>query len=177
MSLGMTALDILVLVLVGGIGVRGFSNGFVVEATSIIAWLAGITAVKLFHSTVATALLERVGTASGAAMLAFFLTFGIAFGIVRFLGNRLGSASKGSALGPFDRVLGAGFGAVKGLTAATLLFLVATFAYDTVFGGKSARPEWMTTSRSYPLLNATSGALANFIEERRKSGGAAPVVP
>ncbi len=169
--MAMTALDILVLVLVGGIGFRGFRNGFVVEASSIIAWIAGVAAVRIFHSTVATALLERVGTASGAAMLAFVLTFGIAFGVVRFIGNRLGGASKNSVLGPFDRVLGAGFGAIKGLIGATLVFLVATFAYDTVFGGKSARPEWMTASRTYPLLNATSGALANFIEERRKHGG------
>jgi membrane protein required for colicin V production len=169
----MTALDILVLILVGGIGVRGFMNGFVVEATSLVAWIVGVASVKLLHGTVAASLVEKVGTESGAAMLAFFLTFGIAFGLVRFAGNKLGSASKNSVLGPVDRFLGGGFGAVKGLIGATLIFLVVSLAYDTIYGGRSARPEWMTASRSYPLLNATSGALSSFIEDRRKNGGAA----
>jgi hypothetical protein len=34
----------------------------------------------------------------------------------------------------------------------------------------------MTASKTYPLLNATSGALVSFVEERRKNGGA-PIEP
>jgi membrane protein required for colicin V production len=174
----MTALDIFVLLLVGGLGVRGLMNGFVAEAMSLVAWVAGIAAVKLLHAPVAAALTERVGTESGAAALAFALVFGISFGLVRFIGNRMGQASKASILGPFDRILGLGFGAVKGLIGASVVFLVASLLYDTVYGGKSARPEWMTASRSYPLLNATSGALVEIVAERRKNGGApAPVLP
>jgi membrane protein required for colicin V production len=167
----MTALDILVLVLVGGLGVRGVMNGFVAEAMSLVAWAAAIAAVKLLHTPVSAMLVEKVGTESGAAMLAFVLLFGVTFIGVRFVGNRLGSATKSSLLGPFDRILGGGFGAVKGLLGASVLFLMASLVYDTIYGGKAQRPEWMIASRSYPLLNATSGALVDFIAERRKNGG------
>jgi membrane protein required for colicin V production len=168
----MTALDILVLVLVGGLGVRGVMKGFVAEAMSLVAWVLAIAAVKLFHTAVTAALLDKVGTPSGAAMLAFVLLFGVTFMMVRFVGNRMGAATKSSLLGPFDRILGGGFGAVKGLLMASMLFLMASLVYDTIYGGKALRPEWMTASRSYPLLNATSGALVEFIAERRKNGGA-----
>lgn len=172
----MTALDIIVLLLVGWLSFRGLSNGFVSEALSLIAWVLAIAAVKLFHAPIAELLTIPVGTEAGASVLAFALVFGVTFMIGRAVAGRLGKVSKASALGSFDRILGAGFGALKGLIGASLIFLFASLLYDTVYGGKSQRPEWMTASKTYPLLNATSGALVSFVEERRKNGGA-PVEP
>jgi membrane protein required for colicin V production len=172
----MTALDITVLLLVGWLSFRGLSNGFVSEALSLIAWILAIAAVKLFHTPIAELLTIPVGTEAGASVLAFALVFGLTFMIGRAVAGRLGKMSKASTLGSFDRILGAGFGALKGLIGASLIFLFASLLHDTVYGGKSQRPEWMTASKTYPLLNATSGALVSFVEERRKNGGA-PVEP
>jgi membrane protein required for colicin V production len=172
----MTALDIIVLLLVGWLSFRGLSNGFVSEALSLIAWILAIAAVKLFHNSIAELLTIPVGTEAGASILAFALVFGVTFMIGRAVAGRIGKVSKASALGSFDRILGAGFGALKGLIGASLIFLFASLLYDTVYGGKSQRPEWMTASKTYPLLNATSGALVSFVEERRKNGGA-PIEP
>ncbi len=70
-------------------------------------------------------------------------------------------------LGPFDRVLGGGFGAVKGLLGATLFFLLANLATDMVYGPEAKRPEWMVKSRTFPLLNASGRG------DRRLGRGAA----
>jgi len=64
-------------------------------------------------------------------------------------------------------VLGAGFGALKGLIGATLLYLAASLFYDTVYGRFSERPEWMANSRTYPLLQASGQAVVGFVEQRR----------
>src|SRR3546814_21101825 len=85
----------------------------------------------------------------------------------KFLARALGDRTRKSILGPVDRVLGLGFGALKGLIGATLLFMLASLLYDTVYGGGAKRPEWMTTSRSYPLLNASGKAISEFVAERR----------
>ena len=167
----MTALDIIVLILVGGIGVRGLTRGFVTEAMSLIAWVAAIAAVKLLHAPVSASLAGVVGTEGGAAVLAFALIFGITFMIGRYVANRMGNVSKSSALGSFDRLLGFGFGALKGLVGATLVFLLASLVYNTIYDGAADRPGWMTESRTYPLLNATSRALVDFVHERQASGG------
>jgi membrane protein required for colicin V production len=106
----MTALDIIVLILVGGVGVRGLMRGFVAEAMSLVAWIAAIAAVKLLHAPVAEALAKPVGTEGGAAVLAFAVIFGLTFLAGRMVANRMGSASRSSALGGFDRLLGFGFG-------------------------------------------------------------------
>jgi len=167
----MTALDIVVLLLVGGVGVRGLMRGFVAEAMSLVAWVAAIIAVKAVHAPVSAALAGPVGTQGGAAVLAFAIIFGITFMIGRYAANRMGSVSRSSALGGFDRLLGLGFGALKGLIGATLIFLLASLVYNTFYGGHAERPDWMTESRTYPLLNATSRALVDFVEQRQEAGG------
>jgi len=70
-------------------------------------------------------------------------------------------------LGPFDRVLGGGFGMLKGLLGVTLFFLLANLATDMVYGPQSDRPEWMTKSRTYPLLFASGRAIVDWVEARR----------
>jgi len=96
----------------------------------------------------------------------FFITF---IG-VRVIAQRIGGYTRGSLIGPVDRVLGAGFGALKGLIGATLLYLLASLVYDTAFGRTAERPAWMAQSRSYPLLNASGRAIVDFVEARRRSG-------
>jgi membrane protein required for colicin V production len=167
----MTALDILVLLVVGGSATLGMSRGFVTETLSLGAWVFAIAAVKVLHSPVTAVLMEKIGTEAGAAVLAFALVFGVTMLVGRLIARRIGEQSKKSAMGPLDRVLGLGFGAIKGLIGASLIFLFVTLIYDTIYGSKSERPSWMQDSKTYPLLHASSGALVNFVEDRRKNGG------
>lgn len=165
--MALTALDILVLLTVGLGGVLGFSRGFVSEVVSLAAWVLGIVAVKLLHTPVSIVLEPMVGTTSGAAVLAFALVFGVTFLAVRLAGGALSKTTRASLLGPFDRVLGLGFGALKGLIAATLVFLFMSLAFDTLNGRSAKRPVWMSDSRTYPLLRASSEALVDFVAKRR----------
>ncbi len=163
----MTALDIIVLFLLGGGAVFGFIRGFVQEALSMIAWIMIIVAVRLLHAPATTILSEAVGTESGAAVLAFLAIVIVIYALGRWVAKSVGSKSRKSMLGPIDRVLGFGFGALKGLIAATLIFLLLVMGYETFFGSDEKRPEWMTTSRTYPLLNASGDAMSAFVRERR----------
>ena len=166
--MGFTALDIIVLLLVAGAAVVGLMRGFVTEVLSLFAWLAIVAALKLFHVPLAAALVSVVGTASGAAVLAFALIAGVTYFGGRLVARAIGSRTRTSILGPVDRALGFGFGALKGLIFASLGFLLATLVIDTARGGPSQRPDWMIKSRTYPLLNATSAGIADFVDRRRR---------
>ena len=68
-------------------------------------------------------------------MLAFAILFVPSFLLVKLLARSIGGRHAALAvLGPFDRVLGGGFGALKGLLGATLFFLLANLATDMVYG-------------------------------------------
>lgn len=162
----LTALDIVVLVLVGGGAVLGFSRGLVQEVTTLLAWVLAIAAVRFFHPLVTDLLTGWVGTEGGAAVLAFVLLFGGVFALAKWGSRAMGQRSRASLVGGFDRGLGAGFGAVKGLLIASIGFMLLTLLYDIGYGVMQ-RPAWMTDSRTYPALNATSGAMSKVIAARR----------
>jgi len=168
----MTALDIIVLVLMGGGGLLGFMRGFVTEALSLGAWVLAIACVKMFHGPVASALGDAVGTASGASALSFALVFGIAMFGGKLVARRIGEGARNSFIGSFDRVLGLGFGVVKGLLFASVGFLFVTLVFDTIYGREAARPTWLGDAKTYTLLNASSRALVDFVNEQRDGGAA-----
>lgn len=165
----MTALDIFVLLALGGGALVGFVRGFVQEALVFAAWAAGIVALVLFHAPTAAAVSHVAKGPTGAAALAFVILFLPAYLIMRYLAHRLGKQARASALMPLDRLLGGGFGMLKGLIGATLFFLLANLGTDLVYGARAERPEWMRDSRTYPLLDASGRALlATWNETRLK---------
>ena len=164
----MTALDIFVIVLLGGAALIGFVRGFTHEVLARVAWIAGVAVLKLFHTPLQEQLIEPVGTDAGASALAFALLFLPAYVGVKLFARAVGGKARRSVLGPVDRLLGGGFGILKGLIGATLFFLLANLATDMIYGGDADRPEWMTESRTYPLLNATGRAVVDWVETRRK---------
>jgi membrane protein required for colicin V production len=166
--MALTALDIVVLLLVGGAALLGFMRGFVTEVLSLFAWVAIVFVLKVFHLPLSHALSHVIGTAAGAAVLAFALLSGLTYFAGRMVARSIGGRIRQSVLGPVDRALGFGFGALKGLILASLGFLLVTLVLDTLHGGPLHRPDWMVHSRSYPLLNATSAGIADFVDRRRK---------
>jgi membrane protein required for colicin V production len=170
----MTALDIIVLFLLGSGAVLGLLRGFVQEALSMIAWVLIIVAVRMFHAPATAALAEAVGSGSGAAVAAFLAIVIVIYALGKWIARSLGAKSRKSLLGPIDRMLGFGFGLLKGLIIATLIVLLFVMGYDMVYGADEGRPEWMTTSRTYPLLNASGEAMSEFVREQSAAREASP---
>ena len=163
----MSALDIFVILLLGGGAVIGFVRGLVHEMLSLLAWVVGIVMLRLFHTPVSAALTEAAGGATAGAVLGFVLLFLPSFLFMKLLARSIGKRTRSSVLGPVDRVLGGGFGMLKGLIAATLFFLLANLATDLVYGPEADRPDWMRNSRTFPLLNASGRAVVDWVETRR----------
>jgi membrane protein required for colicin V production len=166
----MTALDIFVLLLLGGSAMVGFVRGFAHEVLALVAWILAIAVLKLFHTPLQGALVDSVGSEAGASAVAFALLFLPTYIAVKLFARAVGGKARRSMLGPVDRVLGGGFGMLKGLAGATLFFLLANLATDMIHGPRAPRPEWMTSSRTYPLLNATARGVVDWVESARGDG-------
>lgn len=163
----MTGFDYILLLMVGLAAVGGFMRGFVEEVLSLVAWGSSIFAIRFFHTPAAEFLGTKMPSETGAGVLAFFLLLLLPYFAVRLVARQIGSASRGSLLGPVDRVLGFGFGAIKGLLIVVFGFSLLVLGYDVVWGAEG-RPTWISQARSYPLVNASSEALVTLIAERRR---------
>src|SRR3569833_4640670 len=120
----MSVLDVFVfLLLIGGAAV-GFVRGFVHEVISLFAWIVAVAVLKLFHTQLWTGLINSFHTSSAAAaVLAFAILYIPSYLLVKLVARQSGGRTRRHAvLGPFDRELGGGFGALKGLLGATLIY-------------------------------------------------------
>ena len=163
----MTGFDIIVLLIVGVAAVGGFMRGFVQEVLSLAAWILAIFAIRYLHTDLTAFLYDYIGTPSGAAVLAFVLLLLIPYAAMKLIAGRAGQATRSSVLGPIDRVLGFGFGAVKGVIIVVFAFSLLVLGYDTVWG-PTGRPVCNTTAPTYRFVNASASALVQLIDERQR---------
>lgn len=162
----MTGFDIIVLIIVGVAAIGGFLRGLVQEVLSLAAWILAAFAIYYLHTPLTDALREYYNAEPATSILAFALLLLIPYAAMRVIANNAGEASRNSILGPIDRVLGFGFGAVKGSLIVVIAFSVLVLGFDTVWGYKG-RPTWIATARTYPAVDAFSREMVQMIAERR----------
>lgn len=165
--MAMTGFDIAVLLILAIGAISGFLRGLVQEMLSLAAWFLSVFAIRFLHAPVAAFLEPHIGTPSGASVLAFALLLLVPYACFKLIAGWAGEMSRASVLGPIDRVLGFGFGAMKGMIIVVLGFSVLALGYDTVWG-PNGRPNWITQARTYPLVDAASEQLLTVLAERRR---------
>ena len=163
----MTGFDIIVLIIVGVASVGGFIRGFVQEILSLAAWILAVFAIHYLHTPLTNWALPNVGTETGAAVAAFAALLLIPYAAMKLIAGRMGETSRGSILGPIDRVIGFAFGAIKGGIVVVLAFSLLVLGYDTIWGVQG-RPAWITTARTYQFVNASADELVQMIDARRE---------
>jgi membrane protein required for colicin V production len=159
-----TGFDWVVVTLVGLLGIGGLLRGFTQEALSLAGWIIAIVIVRLFHQDVTLWLAPRVGGDASAAIIAFLVLFFGTVLVARLIAGAAGGFAKRSVLGPMDRVLGLGFGALKGLILSSALFLLAQFATG-LFDPEQQLPDWLVESRTAPILELSAKAMVNWVHE------------
>ncbi|WP_298305299.1 CvpA family protein [uncultured Erythrobacter sp.] len=162
----MTLFDIIVLIIVAVAAIGGFLRGLVQEVLSLAAWILAACSVYYLHGDLTDFLLGIYDLDPGAGILAFALLLLIPYAAMKLIAGNVGEASRGSILGPIDRVLGFGFGAIKGALIVVFAFSLLVLGFDTVWGYQG-RPDWIAQARTYPAADAFSRELVKQISERR----------
>ncbi|MGB3737769.1 MAG: CvpA family protein [Pontixanthobacter sp.] len=162
----MSSFDIIALIIVGVAAVGGFMRGLVQEVLSLAAWILAIFAIHYLHLRLYDAMVPYLGARTAVAVLAFALLLLIPYAAMKLIAQRGDDTPKSSILGPIDRILGFGFGAIKGAVIVVLAFSLLVLGYDPSWG-IAGRPTWMTTARTYPVVNASANSMVPMIEQRR----------
>ncbi|MCU0947967.1 MAG: CvpA family protein [Porphyrobacter sp.] len=164
----MTGLDYLFLFIIGVAGVGGFMRGLAQEVFSLAAWFLAAFAVHYLHTPLTTALQPHVKSETMTTMLAFSMLLLVPYAAMKVIVGNVSEAPEGRLLGPVDRVLGFGFGTVKGVLVGVFAFAMLMLGYDDTWG-YSGRPTWIVTARSYPAVDTFSRELVPLIAVKRET--------
>jgi membrane protein required for colicin V production len=162
----MALLDILMVIIVGVAAIGGFMRGLVQEVLSLAAWVMAALALHFLHPLLTEGLRNVYNAEPATPLLAFVLLLLIPYAAMKVIIGNASGASDGALLGPIDRVLGFGFGAVKGALVAVFAFALLVMGFDGSWG-YTGRPTWVTTARTYPAADAFSRQLVPMIAAKR----------
>ena len=162
----MAGLDIILLFIVLVAAIGGFLRGLVQEVFSLAAWVFAALAVHFLHPVLTPALSDIIGSARLTPLLSFVVLLLIPYAAMKLIAGNISGVSEGAILGPVDRVLGFGFGAVKGALIGIFAFSLLALGFDESWGYKG-RPVWIISARTYPAVDAFSRQLVPLIAIRR----------
>jgi membrane protein required for colicin V production len=163
----MAGLDILILIIVAVAAIGGFMRGLVQEVLSLAAWIFAALAIHFLHPWLTEPLRSLYNSDPATPVLAFALLLLIPYAAMKVITGNASGVSDGAILGPVDRVLGFGFGGVKGALIAVFGFSVLVLGFDNSWGYKG-RPTWITSARTYAAADAFSRQLVPAIAVRRE---------
>jgi len=122
----MNPFDIIIIVILGYSLVRGIFRGLVKEVSSIIGVLGGFYAAFTYYTILTKFLSGLIKETAYLNILSFLIIFCGVLIIVGILGVFIKYLLNIAFLGWVDRIGGVGFGLVKGILIASILFITLT---------------------------------------------------
>ncbi|HXQ09641.1 MAG TPA: CvpA family protein [Caulobacteraceae bacterium] len=151
----MTPFDIIALLILGVSILVGFVRGALREVATVFAFVAAVViAIFALRLTgpIARAAVHPAWAATAVALVIVFLASYIAIRVLA--AGLMRSVHNIRALGALDRVMGAGFGLVRGLVVLGVFYLAFNLAPPP-----SGTPAWIAQARLYPLARGCADAL------------------
>jgi len=143
----MNWLDVVLLILLLGSVVTSFSAGLTREVVGLVSMIAALILAIWFYGTAGSFLLPYVSSPGIANFCGFLIVFCGVLILGALLGRALGRLMKVAGLSFVDRLLGAGFGVVRGL----LISIAVVLALLAFTPGKSP-PNSVVNSRVAPYV-------------------------
>jgi len=159
----LSLLDLLLIVIIGGSVVFGFLAGFARAGVSFLAAIAGVLFGFWFYGIPADFIHRYVGSQTFSNIFGFLVVFFVCVLMGALVGKLLAKLLKWTGLSWLDRMMGAGFGLVRGIIAA-----VAFVSILLAFTPKPV-PNWMTGSMLLPYAIDASNIAATLAPRALKN--------
>jgi membrane protein required for colicin V production len=149
-------LDLVLIAIIGGSVVSGFLAGFARAGVGFLAAITGVLFGFWFYGIPAAWIHKFVSSVAVSNLVGFLVVFVACVALGGLIGKLLSKLFKWTGLSWLDRLMGAGFGFVRGgLIAVAFVSVLLAFTPRPV-------PAWMTGSFLLPYAIDTSNVLASL---------------
>jgi membrane protein required for colicin V production len=177
-ALHLTGWDLFAVSIILLSSIMAFARGLLRELFSILAFIGAAAAALYIRPLLSPLVMNFVQPAIMAELLTAGVLFLGVFVIITFATSSLAKTlHKSGEIGALDRGAGLVFGAARGILVLALIVLLL----HHVTGPSAPMPDWLTSARTYPVLNGAANGLEAFvpkardyINEKRKPESAAP---
>jgi len=159
----MTALDWVLLLIVGVSGLLGLLRGMIGVMMSLVAWLLAGLAAYLFGGDVGRSLVTDGQLGWGEYLGGYALSFAVVWIAVALVGLLVRRLAQEAGLSGVDRLFGFGLGVVRGLFFACVLLLLLGL---TGIPGKRAWHESTGVAVLLPVAKAMRAAMPPWMAQR-----------
>jgi len=159
----LSLLDLLLTLIVGGSIVFGFLAGFARAGVSFLAAILGVLFGFWFYGIPADFIHRYVGSQTFSNIAGFLVVFFVCVLMGALIGKLLAKLLKWTGLSWLDRMMGAGFGLVRGVVAA-VAFVSILLAFTP-----RPIPNWMTGSLLLPYAIDASNMVATLAPRALKN--------
>jgi membrane protein required for colicin V production len=149
-------LDLVLIAIVGGSVVSGFLAGFARAGVGFLAAVTGVLFGFWFYGIPSVWVHKFISSVAVSNLVGFLVVFVACVALGGLIGKLLSKLFKWTGLSWLDRLMGAGFGFVRGgLIAVAFVSVLLAFTPRPV-------PAWMTGSFMLPYAIDTSNVLASL---------------
>jgi len=155
---GITAFDILALLIFLAFVVRGVWIGFIRQISSLVAMIGGFALAGYFDNEFYHLILPFIDNSQTAFVVTYLLLFVASFYLIKLVGLGLKNVMDVTLTVWFDRTTGGILGFIKGLFLTTLLFI---FISSFISGSNN----YLKKSVSYPFFSYSSEVILAFVQD------------
>lgn len=165
----LTYLDVGLLAIAFISGLLAMYRGFSREVLSILSWIVAVAALGYFvfyHKPAAEQLAQQFHVPTIVAQVVTgAIIFLVVLIIVHLITARISDSILDSRVGIIDRVLGLGFGVIRGFLVVMIVFMF----YEEFFPDQKNQYVWVREAKTAPMLRQVGrpfkGILTNFVQK------------
>jgi membrane protein required for colicin V production len=122
----MAMIDIIILVIIVISSLFGVFRGLIKEALSLAAWFAAIFIAGTFSGMLAELMGNFIDNPTLRRVAAFALLFVVTIALGTIASNMVSKLTSAVGLGGLDKILGAGFGLLRGAVVVLILMFISS---------------------------------------------------
>ena len=159
-TLGLNALDLVILFVIGSSGIISLFRGFTKEFLSLLLWIFAFFAAVGYEEYLTPKILEIIDNLEASKIIASALIFLVSIVIGGFLINLISRIVKWSGMSGFDKFMGVLFGISRGLLVIFVVyFLLPSNLKDS---------EIFTASKISPFFEDLLPVLESYVKDLLK---------
>jgi membrane protein required for colicin V production len=151
----MTLFDLITLLLLGVSLIVGLARGAIQEVANVVSFVGALFIAMVSLRFTGPLALHSIHIAWAANTVAVVIVFVAAYVLLRVIAGWFTSAVRqAQALSAIDRLIGGGFGLLRGLVLLGVIGLLLNVLLPA-----ERMPAWITSAKSYPLTRGSALAL------------------